>query len=856
MTDFSRILNSSMGMVPRLPTSNQPQPQITNLKEKADGSIYVDNTVPTSQKIDLTNVIDSALKISHSEHNSTKENPDGSKGDPYEGDAYTEITELTSINFTDINIVFNKFFVNLQNKKADNILANRIHSFSNNVRETANLAIKMGGNSSTWNKILNIANGLSTFSSNLKLFNTFDAFSFEICSSQWGMAISTLSILSSILNDEEDVVISDTFSQIYTTLTEIQMAINEGFKKLESILIDRVCEKLTSIHDQLIRMETIMCNSFKDIHRKDLLDICDAVKKDLSGEFIQTHSERRNIILKLSTWIDYHCSSSIETDIHRIDTSKSAHIVIGLLNKSDPSFVLNVMMTLLNKQNSFINLEMFISIYQLFVLANKKWKINYDTKKLCERIKVVIKQAQQTLESIDQNDIDILERQIKHYKFLIGRAIAKSGKITNRDSFINQINKLSNSIEIMRLVDYIELRRLIILKICELTNLKVPVIQSKDEFLTSIPDIEETPNRAHYNGGGLPYAPTRSSPMGGHKVAESGTSEELLYYLEHGLDVNSHCGWGNVLLNYLFGRPTPTGLHHLLKCPELDKTSGQKCLNSGNSTWPIGSRPIQYILNNAYMALAILFVADGYNIDLTNYGAHWQGGHWGDCGNLYDGALSQKYINCIITLEVIKLMEDKTSFWHKDKLRDAYKYYKEYESGFYNDNEYKGDLRSLFVFSCLLGLVPPIIKRMKIDPSEKISPNLTWSDLSFQEKGDNTVICRLNWKELRTSSISVMPEKSKYREYLNGYIENLDIEIRSSNTDNDIWKRWINLLENFCTSVDKLEIKESFHMMKEFYKNGNITFMKRELNYLNAILKKESNYPFGTNIDILLSSDE
>lgn len=759
--------------------------------------------------------------------------------------------------FIEIRTHIDIFINEIQQKKPNyNNFGNAVDSISKNITETANLAMQMGGKSKTWNRILQVGNGLSTFSTNLKSLQNLSTggsipFSFEMCSNYWSMAVGAMSILSAILNDEDDEP-DERFEYLFKSLNEIQNALKWGFERLESILINCVCERLAEIYGQLIRMETIMCDSFRDIHRKDLLNITDAIKKDLSGEFIQTNTERRDLLLKLSTWIDCHCSSSIETAKNRI-CNDSPQILIDMLQTASPSFIINLTNSLLNMSESIPNVDICLSACKLFAMAHKKWNIEYNTKLLYGRVIDIINNVYFMIERFDEEDVETLIRQMNHYRFMIGRAIARVGFEIAQIPMIDQINKMTNKDEIMKLLDSIELRRIIIIKMCEIRGINIKYkLVSKEEYLKTIPKIDSTPNRTPY-GSGIYSTPVRSTPTGGHLVAHSGTSAELLNYLEYGLNVNAHCGWGNVLLNCLLKTtPHPLSLHYLLKCPELDISSGQSCKTDPGSTWPIGTRPITYILNCAHLTSAILFTANGYDIDSTNYGAHWQGGHWGDCGNLHNWAQDGNK-NAITTLEIVKLMEKKNSFLYRDKLRSAYKYYKEYESGLY-ESEYTGDLRTLFVFSCILGLVPPAIQYHNIKLKEPITKGLTWDELS---RYNGTPI--LNWEkftQVPSETLPVITIDSNYANYLKTYKTKLGDMIKPEQPRAkhemaqpiDPYSNWIALLEPICNSINKPLITKRFQLVKS---GSNI---KQDLNLLNALLKQEPNYNLGVNIDIFLSN--
>ena len=859
---FSNMFNSSMGVGGMAPFRDNPTKPVTNIKEK-NGEACLVHEEPTVTVIDEMRHFGADIPDADYRKNvqlNNKPISDQTKSESSLGSK--KPIDEKPVNDKTINMEIRShidIFINeiQQNKPNYNRLYKNVNHVANNIIETSTVAIQMGGNPKTWNRINQIGQGLNTFSTNLNSLSSLAqngsiSFSIEMCSNYWSMAVGAMSILSSILNDDEDEP-DERFEYLFKSLNEIQNALKLGFERLESILINCVCERLAEIYGQLIRMETIMCDSFRDIHRKDLLNITDAIKKDLSGEFIQTNTERRDLLLKLSTWIDCHCSSSIETAKNRFCID-SPQILIDMLQTASPSFIINLTNSLINEPESIPNVDICLSACKLFAMAHKKWKIEYNTKLLYGRVIGIIDDAYTMIECFNETDVETLIRQMNHYRFMIGRAIARVGFEVGKTQMVDQINKMTNKDEVVKLIDSIELRRIIIVKMCEIRGivLKHKLI-SKEEYLRTVPNIDSTPNRKPYYGGGLPYVPTRSPPTGGHLVAHGNKPEELLNYLEYGLNVNAHCGWGNVLLNCMLNtKPHPQCLHSLLKCPELDSTSGQMCKTDMGSTWPIGTGAITYALNCAHLTSAILLTANGYNIDSTNYGTYHSGGHWGDCGNLHRWA-SEGDKNSITTLEVVKSMEDKNSFWYRDKLRVAYKYYKEYESGLNHTSEkmpdYTGDIKSLFVFSCMLGLVPPAVKcsmnqYYNISMQNTITKSgLKWSDLS---KYNGTPL--IEWENNANVSSETIID-SNYANYLKVYKNKLDEMIKTESVEsNNPYLQWIELLEPICKTINKPIITETFQLVK----SGSD--IKRDLNLLNALLKQEPTYNLGVNIDILLST--
>lgn len=823
---------------------SKSEPKQTNLKMKNNNVVVENPSIPKSLKHEFDMLANSIVRDKPIQKHVSENKP---------------FTDNSSINVTNISQTkFQNNITTIKNYKKEFIVS--VENYLVNVKinqeqSTAKFSNQMsiiGSNLSMTGQVLGskslmqVGQGLSTFSSNLKTVLTPQVFPMDTCIGYWGVAMSVISMAMALIQDDEE----DTFRQdLFSFLQEMHASLNSAIKRLETILIDCVCERLAFLCRQMVRMETIMCDSFSDLHRKDLLDITDAIKKDLNGEFIQTKSERRNLLRRLSTWIDCHCCSSIEVANNRINLENPS-VLIELLPKMDISFTLGLLTHLQvgYKNDAIPNIGICLNAANLFLIAHDKWKMTDRTDLLFKRVVGIIETTQKSI-NINQSVVDGLVRRANHFKFLLGRVLAKtdtSGDKTMQE-YIDSL-PIGDKDKAVHLLDSIELVRVLLEKLVELVPVKIEKIQTKQEFLLFKPKLEVTPIRSPVNSAGWPCYPIASTPQGGYNIT---TEEQVLHYLNHGLNVNSFCGWGSVLLHFTYkggcNLTSAKGLHQLLKCPEIEYNRGSSCKYNHGDTWPVGSQPIQYILNCAKYDHAVIFCANGYNIDLTNYS-----GSWGDVGNLYQNRCKED----IITLDILQLMEKKSAIypgWFKDDLREAYKFYKQFEAGYVQ--EYKGCYQSMYILICILGLNSIPETFCSVGKNTKVSNYLTYLELAKQCGNEHVFV-----KPTEDERVKILLDSNqKYQS--NQFVKYLMVEKEKFSkpmvvsNDNFIveCQNWLDLLKIDCEN-EPLAMKSFTSVQNLLVPNYDREIILTNFNFLNAVVKRTvKNYQLGINIDIWIS---
>jgi len=742
---------------------------------------------------------------------------------------------------TEINVYLSL----LSENKPEKTFCDRAMQVGSCFVSSANAAIAMGGNSKTWRGIAQAGNSLTSLASNLAGLKGAETL-LDFGLGYWSIASSALSLVFSLFNDDDDDA-NDAEAEwrqaVFSMLQEIHASIQQGFKRIESILIDSVCRRLSLICFKLDRLESIMCLSFRELHRKDLLDISDQIKKDLNGETCLSERERRSLLQRLSTWIDCHCNSSIEVAQNRTD-ARSTCVFKQLVDVEQPqnsiSFIFSLLSHLMPQSfksaHQLPNWELFLFTTNLYSLAQQRWMIGESAENLYCRIRKVVVQVQENIALIDNNTIDCLFRQWSHKRFQLGRSLAAAhveyGGEKKMQLRLEQI-QIADREAIFEIMEELELLRLLYQCVCKLVGHEAVYVQTMENFLQSTtfgPDLHLMFN---FIGKRDPF-----------DCARQGAVYAMQEILLQGFDVNSHDGWGRLLLRSLMnGKTSAFGLHQLLKCDGIITNEGSR-YNEGD-TWPVGSRPIQYILNHCDWRTAIIFVANGYNIDITNYRTSSFTGPWGDCGNLYQWAASGTR-DAIICVQFLHAMQDPTSKFYRDNLRHAYKHFKEFEAG--SERKYDGCLEALLIVCCLLEKMPHNLDITSINLEKPlVEQGLLWRHVSPRS---NIIEEHLERKIARSNSTSQFAAQSqflwgKYGKLIESEKARMQKIAGARSEDQQFF---VDLLEPFITNAKS-------KLLFERLKSSSSDFLTN-LNFLNAVLKTlHKEFSVGTNIDIFLQQN-
>lgn len=545
------------------------------------------------------------------------------------------------------------------------------------------IALMTGGHQRTWKGVagaaqstMSLANSISAVAS-AKTMMSLSAITGYI-----GIAIAGISLAMSLFGDSGPDPMEEMMKELHAIHTSIRNMHNDILKigrRLEELLIVSVLDELHQINAKMDRLERIMCSSFKELHGKDLIYIIDAIKKDMCGEHSLTTSEKREHMRQLSTWIDFHSKSPIQTAAFQNNGDK--YKVLELLQNSLSvmdnlplalSTVCAILPTIKCKINTIPNVHIFAMVCDVYTLAETRYGMRND--KLIER---VYKTYDDILSSIEvcsntENVIEPLLRQHKHYTLLLGDAVAKYRKEYSVSGPIGSVQKLIPGAAqkyVVEMITEVELRKQLLMTLCQLNNTIAGKVNQLN-CTTSILECDTANNPSLFT------------------AATSTDYNSLVRSIEMGSNVNTFDWWGqpiHYLTKHSSGKLQNLMLHTLFKIPQIEM--GRRSLRDCGDTWGYGGTPILHVMNTPRPANAVLFCANGFDIIDSDgrgvpYGlVHFNNSH---CGNLYWWCElnSCRTSMCQITLKMLKAMNSPDHTFNKKLLRGAYAYYKAVEAGF------------------------------------------------------------------------------------------------------------------------------------------------------------------------------
>ena len=602
------------------------------------------------------------------------------------------------------------------------------------------IALLTGGHARTWkgiaaasSSVLGLAHNISTVAMAPTLT------SLSAITGFIGIAVAGIGLAMSLFgNNDEDNGIIDGINIIISQLNAIHSAIREMHQdlvkigqRLEEILVTQVLVNLNQVNAKMDRLEKITTLSFKELHGKELIDIIDTLKKDLCGEHELTNGERREYMRKLSTWIDYHSKSPIQTFVFSLTSSNVTGcdklkileilkyndfdiycmfpLLIGLLRSFVPKCFEHGMVS-----DNLPNIRIFSLACDVYLLAEQRY--GNKNEKLAERISNTYSNIVSIVETIQKSDIcDILYRQYKYFMLLTGNTIRKYREEYKVDGVITNIVSGALSSQIEDILTEAELRYYLLKKL-EILGCTVGFVYNPRNLLSQ--------NIKEYN------------------IFDEINKENLQTFVELmncGLDPNKYNSWG-MPIHYItkhskYNDVSVKMLHELFKYPLVDM-NGRTLTNQGD-TWGVGAQPILHVMNSCKFGMAILFCANGFDIvDSDGRGVphgleHFNNSH---CGNLYwwcENNTSGFDALAHITRDFLKNMNGNClCAFNKEYLRKSYQYYKLAESGFDPDH-IEVPLICLLLLTCIIGNLRPL-KLFESQIGQKPQKKAGW----FEKVGD------------------------------------------------------------------------------------------------------------------------
>jgi hypothetical protein len=592
-------------------------------------------------------------------------------------------------------------------------IAEPIYDFGILGYNISQLAIITGGHKRTWNGVTKVSQASISIASSLtSIAGAKSMLSLGAITGGLGLTIGAIGLIGGLLGEDEDEdQLGEALQQIHQSIIAVHEAVItmhnamiECFQRVEEVLIVSVVGRLNKINNNLSRLERITIQSFKELHTKDLIDITDAIKKEILGEHFLTNSEKRSYLRRLSCWIDNHSKSSLQTQELRKggDTSKIIEILSETNLIESLSLFLNELANLVPELpirdiNNLPNYEILSIACDVYMIAAQRpgYYNNIETIKRAQDVFVNIRNITDALSNYkfcDESINSILTRQYDNYRFWVGQFICKIRGNANWSTIESSLRSIlvegQYKTSLFEMLDEMELRRVCLIKLATLFNIKIPTLESKS-------DILDRPAKNYVQGS-----------IHGVVTIENG----LKRHLEMGSNPNIWDTWGKPIHYITKQNSSALDLHLLFKThPEIacDMSGGTR-RNLGD-TWGVGSNPILHAMNTGRYDMGVLFCANGFDIKETDgrgvpHGlAHFNSSHMGNAYWWVEGGS----VPSIINTRLVKLMNTVGNKLYKDNLRLVYTYYKQMESGKLPD-QIDFTLDSLLLLTCVIGDLFPL----------------------------------------------------------------------------------------------------------------------------------------------------
>ena len=627
-------------------------------------------------------------------------------------------------------------------------VAEPLYEFGTLGTNLAHLALMTGGHARTWRGVsaacqssLQLASSITSIATSQSLM------SLSALTGYVGIAVGAVGLAMSLLgNDDDDgddavqaimagiAQLQIGINTIITALQEVHRTLVEGFHRIEELLVISVLARLGQINGKLDRLERITAFSFRELHLKELVDIVDVIKKEICGEHQLTDGEKRDYLRRLSTWIDCHSKSQLQTLMTRRngDTTKMIEI---LGDDQDITTILplflNELVSLIPSLESIIapeiahlpNLDVFSAACDTYMLACLRPGYGATQEGVLTRAKATFNRVQTLTENLKDFRIngerltEFLFRQYDHYRLQVGFTIVKcrkDAKDLDKSTLLGQSLKAGQLYEeLMHVLNEMELRRVVLRKIVQLQAIEpnhwaIPVIESlegKTQILAYPLSTFESYNMA--NEGITWISDRRASKVGVDTFVWS--LPQLKRKLEMGVDPNTSDGWGQ-MIHYVNKYPgglttgttrnhESTMLHLLLKYPgiEVGRVTGYDL----GDTWGTSSNPTLHALNQAFFGLGVLLCANGLDISEVDGGAYngFSQFHNSHLGNCYQWQASSM---CAVTIRFVKDMNKADGTFNKVALRKAYKYYNLAEAGLVGSAMTDISVECVLLLTCII----------------------------------------------------------------------------------------------------------------------------------------------------------
>ncbi len=429
--------------------------------------------------------------------------------------------------------------------------------------------------------------------------------------------------------------------------------------------------------------ESMTALSYDAPHHKELIATLDNIQQEMTSGSTLSSQEKKSLLDQLTDWMDTYGQASIQISQSKsaVNVEKAVEIVGS--KEFDSCSIFQLLMTQLSnmvpgylmnhvKLTDLPNLKVLDAICENYGRAIEVYQFDSYAGPLLNRAAKQYKISHDLISALGKNRKEILEllvRQYNHFRLQVGSALFKcraeslSGAQYANTPIREMLKPGTNKDNLLMLLNELELRRLMVNYVCVLTG----VSQEKFSELDSKESILMRTSGFYDKAANNVISDARNALL-----------KEFKFDLENGANPNLFDSWGQPIhyIGMQFASPNwvlPTSilmLHELFKSGGKDLQYGNGSRSDRGDTWGSNIIPVKYILNNARFELAVLYCANGYDID-EHYNYFYNSLLWSKENNH----------NCIIQRYLIRDINSANGVLNKKDLREAYQFYKAVEAG-------------------------------------------------------------------------------------------------------------------------------------------------------------------------------
>ena len=588
-----------------------------------------------------------------------------------------------------------------------------MQEFGSASAELSRFALHLGGHQRTWEGVGKFGTELSSLGTSLEKFsNASSLFSLQSFSGTLGTLNAVMGIADTLFGKKKESELSvmrkeinQGFTMIMAALQAVYQDMMKEFQNTQNLIVHGVFTRLTAIDAKLDRHEKIMTDSFKETELSPLIDTIHYIKEDFQHKHLND-DKREKLLSYLGSWLENHCKSSIQTSVsrdsddmetcvrimedHDFDCDAMFPYLMRQLGKAIPHQLLPVNLSTQLLSNLTLQ-RMIVDVYCTAVVRYKmtgNWHLS--------RIESTLNHIQETekiIVNIRDNKViwQMLFKQHHYYRRQVGLAIAKCrAEISSGSSATEPFGSLLESIPgkeiLINRLNHMEFIRLLLMKLQELTGLTdqsicnaIENLETKEQMLQkskSVYDAANTDFKDNVMNGR--YLAVKENILNGaniNQIVLKSVGAQIIHRFCQDSQRGNRVG-------------SPQMLHSFLMCGqafESQKSTVNPWYNH-NTHWSAGQTPIKLILNGGNFHLAFLWIANGYEIN--------------DPDDFYSCYTHENIWTYIIQWYLVKTF---TQEKQKIALREAYRFYRDFENGFVSTLNETIDLDSLLWIICVLG---------------------------------------------------------------------------------------------------------------------------------------------------------